>query len=154
MFVNDQCGKAEEAIHNYTSIFQYGDVKYIYRYEKGEGDTPGLIKHAVFSLEGYDFMAMDSSLKHEFTFSGAISFFIKCETQEDIDDYWEKLSEGGEKEQCGWLEDTFGISWQVVPTILGKMLNDKDTAKVRRVTETMLKMTKIDIQVLKRAYEQ
>jgi predicted 3-demethylubiquinone-9 3-methyltransferase (glyoxalase superfamily) len=97
---------------------------------------------------------MDSNREHAFTFTPAISFFVNCETQEEVDEFWEKLSAGGEKGQCGWLEDKYGVSWQIVPTILGKLLNDPDAEKARRVTQAMLQMQKIDIEGLRRAYEQ
>jgi predicted 3-demethylubiquinone-9 3-methyltransferase (glyoxalase superfamily) len=99
-------------------------------------------------------MAMDSALEHPFTFTEAISFFVNCETQKEVDHFWEKLSEGGEKSRCGWLKDKFGVSWQIVPTVLGKMMQDKDPQKAGRVMQAMLQMDKIDIKTLQQAYEQ
>lgn len=103
-----------------------------------------------FELEGQRFMALNGG--PVFNFSPAISFFVDCETQEEVDDLWEKLSEGGEKEQCGWLKDKFGVSWQIVPNVLGQMLQDKDAKKSERVMEELLQMKKIDIQSLRKAY--
>lgn len=105
-----------------------------------------------FQLEGQEFMAINGG--PYFSFTPAISLFINCETQEEVDYLWEKLSEGGETEQCGWLKDKYGVSWQIVPTILGKLMQDKDARKVQKVTEAMLKMVKVDIIALMQAYEQ
>ena len=99
-------------------------------------------------------MAMDSAMQHPFTFNEAISFVVNCETQKEVDYFWEKLSAGGEKSRCGWLKDKFGVSWQVVPTVIGEMMQDKDAAKSGRVMQAMLQMDKIDIKTLKQAYEQ
>ena len=107
---------------------------------------------ATFQLDGQEFMALNGG--PQFTFSPAISFFVNCETQEEVDELWEKLSEGGEKQRCGWLKDKYGMSWQIVPTALGEMLQDKDAEKSRRVMKAMLQMDKIDIESLKQAYEQ
>jgi predicted 3-demethylubiquinone-9 3-methyltransferase (glyoxalase superfamily) len=156
MFVGDVCGKAEEAINLYTSIFHNAKVGDIIRYGKGEGpDKEGTIKHAVFTLEGQEFAAMDSAHQHRFTFNEAISFLMHCETQDDIDYYWDKLCRGGDPkaQQCGWLKDRFGVSWQVAPTVLDTMLQDPDKAKVERVTNAFLKMKKFDVTALRRAYE-
>jgi predicted 3-demethylubiquinone-9 3-methyltransferase (glyoxalase superfamily) len=154
MFVGDQAGKADEAVHFYSSLFPDSSIAMIARYGQGEGDPEGTIKHASFSLNGQDFMAMDSSYEHKFTFTEALSFFVNCETQEEVDELWEKLTAGGEEVQCGWLKDKFGVSWQIVPTILGELMNDPDPEKSSRVTKAMLQMKKIDIEGLKRAYEQ
>jgi len=107
---------------------------------------------ATFQLNGQEFMALNGG--PEFTFTEAISFFVTCETQQEVDELWEKLSEGGEKGQCGWLKDKYGVSWQIVPSALGELLNDKDPEKSKRVMEALLQMNKIDIQTLKQAYEQ
>ena len=153
MFTGDKCGKAEEAVNLYTSMFDSSKVEHIQRYEKGiEPDREGTIQHAGFILESQSFAAMDSALEHNFTFNEAVSLMVQCETQEEIDRYW-KLSAVPEAEQCGWLKDRFGVSWQVTPTILGKMLSDPDRAKVERVTNAFLKMKKFDIAELKKAYE-
>jgi len=105
-----------------------------------------------FRLEGQEFMALNGG--PEFEFTEAISFLVNCETQEEVDELWEKLSDGGEEGQCGWLKDRYGVSWQIVPTVLGEMLQDKDPEKAKRVMEAMLQMVKIDIKTLKQAYEQ
>jgi hypothetical protein len=104
-----------------------------------------------FELEGQEFIGLNGGPM--FTFSPAISFFVNCETQEEVDELWTKLSEGGEKQPCGWLQDRFGVTWQIVPTVLGAMLQDKDPGKSKRVMEAMLKMSKLDIGLLKQAYE-
>jgi predicted 3-demethylubiquinone-9 3-methyltransferase (glyoxalase superfamily) len=144
-------GKAEEAMNFYTSIFKNSKIVSIMRYgEEGHGQK-GTVMGVTFQLDGQEFMALNSG--PQFTFSPAISFFVNCETQQEIDELWEKLSEGGEKQQCGWLKDKYGVSWQIVPTVLGEMLNDPDSAKSQRVMKAMLQMDKIDIEDLKRAYE-
>ncbi len=153
MFVGIQNGKAEEAIHFYTSLFQNSSIDQIERYGKGQGEPEGAVMHARFTLNGQGFMAMDGGREHGFNFTPAISFFVHCENQAEVDYFWEKLSEGGEKGQCGWLTDRFGVSWQIVPTILGEMMNDPDAERARRVTQAMLQMTKIDIGLLRQAYE-
>jgi len=155
LFVGDQCGRAGEAINFYASVFHNTRVGPILRYGKGEEpNQEGTIKHATFVLEGETFAAMDSARAHNFTFNEAISFMVPCSTQEEIDYYWEKLSADRNAEQCGWLKDKYGLSWQIVPTIMEEMLGDKDKAKVARVTEAFLKMKKFDIAKLKEAYEQ
>jgi predicted 3-demethylubiquinone-9 3-methyltransferase (glyoxalase superfamily) len=154
MFTGDACGKAEEAINNYASVFSNAKVGGILRYVAGEGpDKEGTIQHAAFILEGQEFAAMDSVYEHNFTFNEAISFIVYCDTQEDIDYYWEKLSAVPEAEQCGWLKDKYGVSWQIVPTVMKEMMQDKDAEKLERVTEAFLKMKKFYIAELKKAYE-
>jgi predicted 3-demethylubiquinone-9 3-methyltransferase (glyoxalase superfamily) len=144
--------KAEEAVSFYTSIFKNSKIGTITRYgEEGPG-SKGKVMTATFQLDGQEFMALNGG--PYFTFTPAISFFVNCETQEEIDELWEKLSEGGEKEQCGWLKDKYGVSWQIVPSVLGQMLNDPDVEKSRRVTQAMLQMVKLDIEILTQAYEQ
>ncbi|MFX1519486.1 MAG: VOC family protein [Promethearchaeota archaeon] len=155
MFVGEQCGKAEEAIIFYASVFHNAKVGDILRYSKDEEpDKEGTIKHASFMLEGQDFAAMDSARDHNFTFNEAISFVVHCDTQEEIDYYWEKLSADPKAEQCGWLKDKYGLSWQIVPTIMDEMFKDKDNKKIARVTEAFLKMKKFDIAELKKTYEE
>lgn len=154
MFVGGVCGKAEEAISFYTSVFRNAKVGNIFRYGKDEEpDREGTVKHAAFWLEGQEFAAMDSAYPHNFTFNEAISFIVRCETQQEIDYYWERLSAVPEAEQCGWLKDKYGLSWQVVPTAMDEMMRDKDEKKLARVTEAFLKMKKFDIAELRRAYE-
>jgi predicted 3-demethylubiquinone-9 3-methyltransferase (glyoxalase superfamily) len=145
-------GKAEEATNFYASIFKNSKIGSITRYGENGPGPKGTVMSATFQLEGQEFMALNGG--PQFTFSPAISFFVNCETQEEADELWENLSEGGEKQRCGWLKDKYGVSWQIVPTALGKMLNDPDPAKSGRVMKAMLQMDKIDIDRLKQAYEQ
>ena len=154
MFTDKQWGKAEDAINFYASVFRDSEVGDILRYSKGEEpDRVRTIKHASFRLEGMEFAAMDSARIHDFAFNEAISFVVHCETQDEIDYYWERLSADPQAEQCGWLKDRYGVSWQIVPTILEQMLRDQDGEKVARVTEAFLKMKKFDIEALVRAYK-
>ena len=144
--------RAEEAVNFYTSIIKNSKIGRVARYgEEGPG-TKGTVMTVTFQLDGQEFMALNGG--PHFTFSAAISFFVNCETQAEVDELWEKLSEGGEKGQCGWLQDKFGVTWQIVPTVLGELLQDKDAQKSRRVTEAMLQMGKIDIAILMQAYDQ
>jgi predicted 3-demethylubiquinone-9 3-methyltransferase (glyoxalase superfamily) len=142
--------QAEEAATFYTSLFKDSHLGAVTRYGDGGHGPAGQVMSVTFTLAGQEFMALNGG--PVFTFSPAISFFVHCETQAEVDEYWEKLSEGGEKEQCGWVKDRFGISWQIVPTALGEFLQDKDPARAARVTQAMLKMTKLDIAGLERAY--
>ncbi len=154
MFVRQQLGKAEEAIYFYASVFGNARVGDIFRYSKGEEpDKEGTVKHAAFMLEGQKFAAMDSARGHNFDFNEAISFIVHCETQKEIDYYWGKLSADPNAEQCGWLKDKYGLSWQIVPNLMDKMLNDNDAKKIVQVTEAFLQMKKLDIAKLKEAYE-
>ena len=155
MFVGEQCGKAEEAINLYASTFSKSKIGDISRYDKGqEPDKEGTILYASFTLEDQEFAAMDSALEHKFNFNEAISLMVLCETQQEIDYFWQKLiSGGGQESVCGWLKDKFGVSWQVTPTILRKMLLDRDREKVERVTNAFLKMKKLNIEELKIAYQ-
>ena len=118
-------------------------------YEKGDGDTEGFIKHVRFTLAGQNFLAMDSSGPHAFTFNEAFSLIVNCETQEEIDMYWEKLSAVPESEQCGWLKDKFGVSWQIVPTAMNKIMGSGDAEKTARVTKAFLQMKKFDIKKIR-----
>ncbi len=154
MFVGNQSGKAEEAINFYAKVFRNSKVGDNLRYSIGEEpDTEGTIKHAALTLEGQEFAAMDSARVHGFSFNEAISFIVHCSTQEEIDYYWRRLSADPKAEQCGWLKDKYGLSWQIVPIILTEMLKDKDPKKVARVTKAFLKMKKFDIEELNKAYE-
>jgi predicted 3-demethylubiquinone-9 3-methyltransferase (glyoxalase superfamily) len=154
MFVGKQHGRAEEALRFYTSTFKNSDVVGILRYGPREAGPEGTVKHAQFRLNGEVFMVIDSAGEHPFTFNEALSLVVNCETQEEVDYFWEKLSAGGEKSRCGWLKDKFGVSWQIVPTALGNMLQDKDAGKSQRVMQAMLQMDKIDIKTLQQAYDQ
>lgn len=136
----------------YVSIFKNSKVVTITRYGDAGPGPKGSVMTAVFQLNGQEFIALNGG--PQFTFSPAISFVVSCETQEEVDEFWEKLSAGGQIQQCGWLQDKYGLSWQIVPTIVGKLLQDKDPAKSQRVMKAMLQMKKIDIKTLKQAHEQ
>jgi len=137
-------GQVEEAVNFYTSIFKKSKILSMNRMPDGKVMT------STFQLEGQDFMALDGG--PQFKFTPAISFFVDCKTQEEVDELWEKLSVGGRKDRCGWLQDKFGLSWQIIPTALGELMYDKDPAKSQRVMQAMLKMTKIEIKKLEEAY--
>ena len=142
---------AEEAMNFYISIFKNSKVLSVTRYGEARPGKAGTVMVATFQLNGLEFTALNGG--PHFKFTEAISLSIDCKTQDEVDEFWEKLSEGGEKSRCGWLKDKYGLSWQVNPTILGEMLKDKDPEKAKRVMEAMLQMDKIDIETLKRAYE-
>jgi predicted 3-demethylubiquinone-9 3-methyltransferase (glyoxalase superfamily) len=148
--------EAEEAAKFYTSIFKNSKVGDITRYDeeaaKPTGRPAGSVMTVAFQLEGQEFVALNGG--PIFKFTEAVSFVVNCATQEEVDYFWSKLSAGGEESHCGWLKDKFGLSWQVVPTVLIEMLADKDAAKAKRVMKAMLEMDKIDIPVLKKAYDQ
>jgi predicted 3-demethylubiquinone-9 3-methyltransferase (glyoxalase superfamily) len=143
--------QAEEAVNFYTSIFGDSRVTSTRRYGDAGPGPKGSLMTATFELAGQEFMALNGG--PSFSFAQGISLFVDCETQEEVDELWEKLSEGGEKGPCGWLTDRFGVSWQIVPRALGEMLDDEDPEKSRRVMEAMLQMSKIEIAGLRRAYE-
>jgi predicted 3-demethylubiquinone-9 3-methyltransferase (glyoxalase superfamily) len=144
-------GRAEEAANLYTSIFDDSKLLSTSRYGEGGPGPKGSVMSATFELAGQEFVALNGG--PSFSFSQGISLFVDCETQEEVDELWEKLSEGGEKGPCGWLTDQFGVSWQIVPGALGEMLNDEDPEKAQRVMNAMLQMSKIDIEGLRRAYD-
>lgn len=154
MYVGPQAGKAEEAIRFYASAFGDSRIGDILRYGRGEEpDREGTVKHAAFTLEGLGFAAMDSAFDHKFGFSEAVSFLRPCHTQKEIDRLWAKLTaDGGQEGMCGWLKDRFGVSWQIAPLRLGQMLRDPDPRKVERVTEAFLKMKKLDLNELEKAF--
>ena len=145
-------GKAEEAMNFYTSIFKNSKIVSVTRYGKGGPGPAGTVMTGTFQLEGQEFMALNGG--PQFKFNEALSFFVNCETQEEIDELWNKLSEGGKKGRCGWLKDKYGLSWQIVPPVLGEMLKDKDPEKSKRVMNALLQMDKLDIKSLRQAYEQ
>ena len=153
MFFGDQHGKAEEAMKFYTSLFNNSHIGEIERFGSGEIGVEGTVKLAAFYLEGQEFLTNDSNFPHQFTFTEGLSFFVNCETQEEVDELWGKLSVGGTIQQCGWLKDQFGVSWQIIPVLLGELLNDPDPVKSKRVMEAMLQMKKIDSEKLKKAYD-
>jgi predicted 3-demethylubiquinone-9 3-methyltransferase (glyoxalase superfamily) len=146
--------QAEEAAKLYTSVFKNSKILSTTRY--GEGAPPqyakGTVMTVTFQLEGQTFVALNGG--SHFKFSDGISLSVSCETQEEIDHLWEKLSEGGKKGPCGWLTDRFGVSWQIVPSALPKLVGDKDPAKAKRAMQAMLQMTKLDINALQRAHDQ
>lgn len=144
-------GKAEEAAKFYTSIFKNSKLGQIRRYGEAGPGPKGSVLTVSFQIEGQEFVALNGG--PQFKFTPAISFFVNCETQEEVDDLWERLSEGGAKIQCGWLQDRFGVSWQIIPTALGKLLGDPDPEKSGRVMKAMLQMQKIDIRGLQEAYQ-
>ena len=149
-------GKAEEAAKFYTSIFKNSKIGKIARYGKEgyevHGKVAGTVMTVEFEIEGQKLVALNGG--PEFKFTEAVSFAVDCKTQKEVDEYWQKLTEGGEESVCGWLKDKYGLSWQITPTVLGEMLADKDSNKAGRVMSAMLKMKKIDIATLKKAYDQ
>ena len=163
MFVGNLCGKAEEAIDFYASVFRGAPdgaktentkAEVLARYGKGEEpDKEGAVRYAEFSLLGYEYRAMDSASEHKFAFNEAISFLVPCDTQEEIDYLWGKLSADPKAEQCGWLKDKYGLSWQIAPTLMQEVLGSSDKKRMERVTQAFLKMKKFDIAALKRAAE-
>jgi len=142
-------GQAEEAMNFYVSIFKNSKVVSVARYGDAGPGSKGSVMTAAFQLEGQDFVALNGG--PQFKFTPAISFVVNCETQQEVDDLWEKLSTSGRKDRCGWLQDKYGVSWQIVPTILSKLLQDKDPEKSKRVMQAMLQMDKLDIDRLKQA---
>jgi predicted 3-demethylubiquinone-9 3-methyltransferase (glyoxalase superfamily) len=153
MFVGAQCGKAEEAIRFYASVFRDSAVGDIMRYGAGGPDAESTVQLAAFTLEGTDFAAMDSALSHNFAFNEAISFVVRCANQREIDYYWARLSADPKAEQCGWLKDRFGVSWQVVPAAMDAMMASGDRAAISRVTQAFLAMKKFDLAALEKAYQ-
>ena len=144
--------KAEEAMNFYVSIFKNSKRGRISRYGEAGPGPKGTVMVATFQLEGQEFMALNGG--PHFKFTEAISLVVNCETQDEVDAFWEKLSEGGSKGQCGWLKDKYGLSWQIIPTVLGELMSDPDPEKSKRVMTAMLKMSKIVIRGLKQAYDQ
>jgi len=153
LFVGTVCGKAEEAVSLYTSIFRNSQTLSVSRHGASEApDKEGTIKHATFQIESMEFSAMDSAHDHRFAFNEAISFQVLCDTQEEIDYYWEKLSADPAAEQCGWLKDRFGVSWQIIPATLGEMMTSSKE-RTARVASAFMKMKKFDIATLQQAFE-
>ncbi|MDX2139069.1 MAG: VOC family protein [Chloroflexota bacterium] len=154
MFVGAVCGKAEEAVRFYTSVFKDAHMGDILRYGSDEApDVEGTVKQAAFTLAGQSFAAMDSAQPHEFTFNEAISFIVSCHDQGEIDYYWNQLSAVPESEQCGWLKDKYGVSWQIVPAAMDEMMKTDDPAQLTRVVQAFLPMKKFDLAALQRAWE-
>ena len=144
-------GKAEEAMNFYVSIFKNSKVVQLTRYGDAGPGPKGTVMSAIFQLEGQEFYALNGG--PQFKFSPAISLFVNCETQQEVDELWDKLSAGGATNRCGWLDDKFGLTWQIIPTTLGRLLQDKDAAKANRVMKAMMQMDKTDIARLEQAYE-
>lgn len=146
--------KAEEAVNFYVSVFKNSKIGRVARYgeagAKVSGRPKGSVMTATFEIDGQEFMALNGG--PHFKFSEAISFIVNCKTQKEIDELWEKLSAGGEKGVCGWLKDRYGLSWQIVPTVLGKMMQDKDSERTNRVMQAVLQMSKLDIKRLEQAF--
>lgn len=149
MFTGEQNGNAEKAINFYTSLFPDSSIDLIARYEPGEGDIEGHIKHAQFHINGYKMAAMDSALSHGFNFNEGVSIVINCDTQKEIDFYWLNLIEGGKESMCGWCQDAFGVWWQIVPAPLEKWM--RDPVKAPKVMEAFMKMKKFDLEILEKA---
>ena len=145
-------GQAEEAMNHYVSIFKSAKIGNVSRWGKAGPGVEGTVMSATFELEGQEFFALNGG--PNFKFTPAISFFITCETQDEVDNFWNKLSDGGRTDRCGWLQDKFGLSWQVVPSVLNKYLGDTDKAKAARVMQAMMTMEKLDIAILQAAYDQ
>ncbi len=152
LFVHENCGRADEALQFYTTIFKNAAIGAVARYGEALPDAPDLISYAEFMLEGQHFCIMENNYDHPFAFNEAFSFLVNCDTQQEIDYYWEALSAVPDAEQCGWLKDKFGVSWQIVPTVLNDMMNDADAEALERVTQAFLKMKKFDLAELERAY--
>jgi predicted 3-demethylubiquinone-9 3-methyltransferase (glyoxalase superfamily) len=142
--------QADKAARSYASVFRNSRIGKVSHYGEAGPRPKGTVLTVEFQLDGQDFLALNGG--PEFKFTEAVSFIVSCETQEEVDRLWDKLSEGGEKVQCGWLKDKFGLSWQIVPTVLGKMLSDPDPVRADRVMQAMLGMKKLDIRGLEEAY--
>ena len=142
-------GNAEEAANFYISIFKNSKMGKISRYGDAGPGPKGSVMSVTFQLEGQEFFALNGG--PQFKFTPAISLFVNCETQQEVDDLWQKLSAGGRTDRCGWLQDKFGLSWQIIPTVLGQLLGDKDPQRAKRAMQAMLQMTKIDINKLQQA---
>ena len=144
--------QAEEAMNLYVSLFKNSKVLSVSRYPEGGPMPAGTLMTATFQLDGQEFMALNGG--PEFKFTEAVSLFVTCETQAEVDHFWDHLSEGGEKSRCGWLKDRFGLSWQIVPTALGELMGDPNPRKAQNVMEAMLQMGKLDIAALQAAHDQ
>ena len=153
LYAGNVQGKAEEAINLYMSQFPHSKINLITRYESGEPGPEGKIKFGSFTLGGLEFIAMDSGVPMDNMFTPGNSIFVNCDTQQEVDKLWDSLAEGGRHDRCGWLQDRFGVSWQIIPTTLGRLMSDKDPAKAGRVMQAMLKMNKLSIQGLQDAYD-
>ena len=144
--------KAEEAMHFYVSIFKNSKIGTVTRYGEAGPGPKGTVMSATFQLDGQEFFALNGGPHYKFT--PAISLFVNCETQQEVDELWDKLSAGGRKDRCGWLQDKYGLSWQIIPSLLGRLLHDEDAKKAQRVMQAMLQMDKIDMKKLEQAYQE
>lgn len=152
LFSNGVCGKAEEAVRYYVEIFPDSEIGFISKYSEGEASSPkAQVNYSSFELCGMPFSAMDNGFDVDFSFNEAFSFIVNCDNQREIDDYWARLSAVPEAEQCGWLKDKYGLSWQIVPSNMGEIMSGGSEDEIRRVTEAFLKMKKLDIAALERA---
>lgn len=155
LFSGEVCGRTEEAVRYYTELFPDSDILFFSKYGEGEADAAkAAVNYAAFKLAGMEFSAMDNADETDLGFNEAFSFLVQCETQAEIDDYWQKLSAVPEAEQCGWLKDRFGVSWQIVPADMQEMMSKASQEKLQKITEAFLKMKKLDMEALKRAYNQ
>lgn len=153
MFTKQGAGRAEEAVQFYATIFSGHQLRHLLKYGPGEAQQEGMVMHGQFNMEGQEFMVMDSSISHEFSFSIGVSLVINCENQAENDYFYDALVKGGEESQCGWLKDKFGVSWQVVPVELTSMMTDPDKEKAERATKAMMQMKKIDMEKIRAAFE-
>ena len=153
LYTGEQNGKAEEAINFYMSLFKNASLLRIARYEASEPGTEGTIKNAAFTLDGVEFRAMDSNGPHNFTFTPATSLFVNCNSQEEVDYFWNEFTREGKESRCGWLVDKYGVSWQIIPRELGQLMGDPNPLKSRNVMNAMMKMNKLDIKGLQEAYD-
>lgn len=153
LFSNEACGKAEEAIKYYADVFENSEIGLISRYAPGEAESPkAKINYGAFKLAGVDFSAMDNGFDVDFSFNEAFSLIINCKNQQEIDYFWQKLSAVAEAESCGWVKDKFGVSWQIVPTLMNEMMKSGSREQLRRMTEAFLNMKKFDLEALQKAY--
>ncbi len=154
MYSGAQLGKAEEAVLFYTGLFEHSSVLHMDRYGAGESMPEGTVRHTAFRLNGQEFMAIDSGMEHAFTFTEALSLMVNCKDQQEVDRLWYALTKEGEIQPCGWLKDKYGVSWQIVPAAFNDMMKDPDPKKVHNMMKAMFQMEKLDLDALKRAYEQ
>ena len=154
LFAGDICGRAEEAVNFYTSVFHNAKIGYLQKYTQDDPiETNAVVKHSGFMIEGFNMAIMDSGKKGSLNFKQGISFIVSCENQEEVDYYWDKLSADPKAEQCGWINDKFGVPWQIVPTAMERMISSGNKEAIGRVTQAFLKMKKFDIKKLEEAYE-
>lgn len=154
MYVGEQAGRAQEAMDLYTSLFPDSGIVAVMPYGPDQGEPEGNVAHARFQLNGQQFIAMDSSLQHDFTFNNGVSLVANCDTQAEIDHLWDALlADGGAPEQCGWLRDKFGVSWQIIPAEISALMDPSDPERAKRVNEAVFRMVKVDLEELRRAYE-